>query len=81
MVTSYGKNIKELKWIVNENINDDTQDYLMFMLHSSELMPGGSPTFQSDLQIDKLYKNLNELFEYVQMHYEGITLKEYANRL
>lgn len=55
-------------------------DYLELMLHSSELMPGGSPYFKDAQSIEKLYKTLTEVFGYIKrMGYEGVTLAEYSN--
>ena len=34
----------------------------MFMLHSSELMPGGSPTFRDAAAIEDLYVELEAVF-------------------
>lgn len=36
--------------------------YVEFMLHSSELMPGCSPTYTTQSDIDNLYSDLNEIF-------------------
>ena len=49
----------------------------MFMLHSSELMPNGSPTFSTDKEIEKLYKDLDRLFKYLDKKYIGQTLIDY----
>src|SRR5262249_5463734 len=38
-------------------------DHLDFSLHSSELMPGGSPRFRSESDIERLYDDLEVLFE------------------
>lgn len=55
-------------------------DYMMFMIHSSELMPGGSPTFKDEKAIEWLYKKLDELFDYInKLGYKGISLKDYAS--
>lgn len=52
--------------------------YIMFMIHSSELMPGGSPNFKDDKSIDKMYENIEKIFKFIKsMGYIGITLKEY----
>ena len=49
------------------------------MLHSSELMPGGSPTFKLKGQIDSLYKDLDTVFnELVKDNYVGIGLTDYS---
>ena len=63
-----------------EQIENSDRDYLMFMLHSSELMPKGSPTFQTDEQIEKLYRDLQILFERITQSYIGVTLEEYGLR-
>ena len=57
---------------------DSDSDYAMFMLHSSEFMPGGSPSFKNDSDIDELFSCLEELFIYAKSKgYKGCTLKEY----
>jgi hypothetical protein len=53
-------------------------DYAMFMIHSSELMPGGSPYFKDNYAVESLYEVLEALFEIVQHYYKGSTLKQYA---
>jgi len=48
-----------------------------FMLHSSELMPGGSPTFPSAEAIERLYADLEALFAHVaEAGVRGATLSE-----
>ena len=43
-------------------------------------MPGGSPYFQTNEDIEKLYKSLGAVMKYsVDKGYEGRTLKEYYN--
>ncbi len=37
-----------------------------FMVHSSELMPGGSPSYKTKDDIEKLYQKLNLFFRYLQ---------------
>lgn len=54
------------------------QDYLEFMIHSSELMPGGSPYFKNEDEIEKHYLVLDKFFEYVSKEYVGITIADYA---
>lgn len=43
----------------------DNSDYIMFMLHSSELMPGGSPQFRNEKEIDKLYEDIHRIFQWL----------------
>ncbi len=72
-----GNNLSKMKALV-DMIEHSNSDYIMFMLHSSELMPGGSPTFRTESSIEKLYKDLEEIFQYAEKKFEGSTLKEYA---
>lgn len=53
--------------------------YLMFMIHSSELMPAGSPNFKTTESIERLYQIIESIFKRaVSLGYEGKTLREYA---
>lgn len=55
-------------------------DYMMFMIHSSELMPGGNPTFRNENDIEWLYRELDELFGIISsLGYRGLSLKDYAD--
>ncbi len=65
--------LKILPWAIREG-----RDYVEFMLHSSELMPGGSPTFQSDEDIEALYADMEPLFAAACEKFQGATLAEYA---
>lgn len=49
-----------------------------FILHSSELMPGGSPTFPGEHEIETLYAHLEELFAVSSQFFRGGTLAEFA---
>jgi len=71
-----GRNVKELFWLADKQLCSE-DDYLMFMLHSSELMPGGSPIFQTKESIERLYRHLEMIFEKVAQNYVGSTLAEY----
>lgn len=70
-----GANLKELLYIVEKTRN---RDYIEFMLHSSELMPGGSPTFRTKQSVEKLYSDMSILFSEISKMRRGITLSEYA---
>jgi hypothetical protein len=72
-----GSNLKDMFTLV-EHIKNSNDDYLMFMLHSSELMPNGSPTFKTKNSIEHLYSDLGILFNKVSRDFTGITLKDYA---
>ena len=54
--------------------------HLEFMLHSSELMPGGSPTFRSAEDIDRLYEDLEALFAAIAPGFRGETLSGFAQQ-
>ncbi|MCP4608619.1 MAG: deacetylase [Planctomycetes bacterium] len=71
-----GKNRNELMHIVQQAIQS-RRSYLEFMLHSSELMPGGSPTFPGDKDIEVLYTDLDALFAYIRSTFVGATLSDY----
>jgi hypothetical protein len=68
-----GKNLDSMLSLV-DYINKSDSTYLEFMLHSSELMPGGSPTFKTPESIETLYEHLNLLFEKISLSFQGISL-------
>lgn len=53
---------------------------IQFMMHSSGVMPSGSPYFPSIESVEKLYRDLNELFSQVAKHFCGSTLIELHDR-
>lgn len=58
-----GRNLRECLGVLKRNLAAGEPDYVMFMLHSSELMPGGSPTFRTEASIEHLYQELGTIFE------------------
>lgn len=56
------------------------RDYVEFMLHSSELMPGGSPHLATEESIERLYEDMEALFEAASRSCVGLTLDEYHDR-
>jgi hypothetical protein len=64
---------EEMELLLRQN----TACYAEFMMHSSELMPGGSPFFQDERAIDELYGRLEQHFDLVSSDYTGRTLKEF----
>jgi hypothetical protein len=52
-------------------------DHVEFMLHSSEFMPGGSPTYRDASAVERLYEHLEILFEDLSTWCCGMTLKEF----
>lgn len=62
-----------LRWVKRER-----STYVEFMLHSSEFMPGGSPTFKTEADIEDLYESLEALFETASSaSFQGATLTDY----
>jgi len=71
-----GGNVRQmlaiLQWALEEG-----RDYVEFMLHSSELMPGGNPRFQTEAAIESLYHDIEQVFQAAARSFQGKTLKEY----
>lgn len=74
-------NFECMKYVLKQINNDINQDYIMFMLHSSELMPGGSPNFKTAESIEILYRNIEKIFQIAVLNYKGVTLAEYIDGL
>lgn len=73
------RDMKHLEKIISREVEDN---YLEFMLHSSELMPGGSPYFKNESSIEKMYKEVERFFEYLtSLSYSGQTLEEFCNSI
>lgn len=51
--------------------------HLEFVIHSSELMPGGSPNFPDEASIDSLYRDLETLFAAAARFATGMTLSQF----
>jgi hypothetical protein len=60
-----------------EDAVKEQKGHLEFMLHSSELMPGGSPSFPRNVDIENLYGDLEVLFGTVRGRCVAATLSEY----
>ena len=53
---------------------------LEFMIHSSELMPGGSPYSEDEKSVEFIYSQLEEMFKFLkQKNIKGVTLSQFAN--
>ncbi|RKM59522.1 deacetylase [Butyrivibrio sp. XB500-5] len=73
-----GHNLQEMLGML-DYISERDYRYIEFMLHSSELMPGGSPTFERKGQIERLYEDLDCIFSEVEKKgFVGIGLTNYA---
>lgn len=68
--------------LLNKCEQSHKADYIEFMIHSSELMPGGSPYFKDDVAIERLYKIMEDLFQRVSKRgYSGILIKDYYEQV
>jgi hypothetical protein len=72
-----GRNLREMLQLLHAAV-DSGSDYVQFMLHSSEFMPGGSPTFDTAEKIEVLYSHLEELFSAAARRFTGATMSEYV---
>lgn len=61
--------------------NKECAKYLEFMIHSSELMPGGSPYFTTSEDVENLYVTIEDLFQKIKDDYTGIGLSNYVRIL
>jgi hypothetical protein len=68
-------------WDLIDCVLEERRLYAEFMLHSSELMPGGSPTFPDDASIERLYDDLELLFARVGRAFHGVTLSEFHDEM
>lgn len=72
-----GSNLKDMCKLIKLKQQQEV-DYVEFMLHSSEMMPGGSPYFKTESEVNKLYYDMDKLFKYASKNYQGIGLTEYV---
>jgi hypothetical protein len=75
-----GRNLGRLLRVVND-VAAQRREYLQFTLHSSEFMPGGSRTFRTEREIERLYEHLETLFERVSRRFVGATLSGFAQQV
>lgn len=64
---------------VARRARDERPTHMEFMLHSSELMPGGSPGFRTAADIDRLYAALEILFAGLATQCRGMTLAQFRD--
>ncbi|MEA9392335.1 deacetylase [Acerihabitans sp. TG2] len=75
----HGGNVANMQRVVDTMLARGS-DYVEFMLHSSELMPGGSPTFTDEDAIEQLYADLEQLFEGLKGRVVGMTLADFYQK-
>ncbi len=74
-----GKNLNEMLKTVEVKLKNKCF-YIEFMLHSSEFMPGGSPNFKTKEDIEKLYSDLEILFNRISKNFIGMDLKTFYGK-
>lgn len=73
--------LEGMKQVLDIICKNKNLDYAEFMIHSSELMAGGSPYFTTEESIALLYETMDQLFAYAkQKGFIGCTLKEYYEK-
>ena len=83
------RSLPDYSWLQPVNNNGDSlvrilevarergHDHVEFMVHSSELMAGGSPWFDTVERIETMYGDLEVLFQSSTRDWEGQTLNQY----
>lgn len=73
-----GKSFKKLRYLTQKVLAEGA-DYLEFMIHSSELMPGGSPYFRNAAETELLYCVTEQYFRHISdLGFVGSSLSDYA---
>ena len=75
-----GKNGGRIRGVLDRVVAERRQ-HAEFILHSSELMPGGSPTFPDEASIETLYADLELLFEHGRGSFHGASLSEFHDEV
>lgn len=73
-------NFDEMRHLINQMEKEDAP-YLEFMIHSSELMPGGSPYGKDKDAVERMYQRMGQIFDFVSKNYEGISLADYYTEI
>jgi hypothetical protein len=71
-----GRNLSPMLRILERALRERRR-YVEFTLHSSEFMPGGSPTFRTTRSIEDLYRDMEQLFSRAAARFAGATLSEF----
>lgn len=59
-----------------KDVENQKIDYLELMIHSSELMPGGSPYTKDKEAIESFYLKLESIFQYISKDYKGVLVRD-----
>lgn len=74
-----GKNLDDMLYLV-DSCKKAGDPYIMFMIHSSELMPGGCWRFENEEKIEKLYSDMDKLFCHIKAEFKGISIANYGKQ-
>ena len=62
-----------------DDVDSSVDTYAMFMIHSSELMPGGSPNFPDEESIDDLFAVIEKTFSHAaELGFKGQGMSGFA---
>lgn len=73
-----GNNHDRMLRIIDRAV-ESRSTHLEFMIHSSEIMPGGSPSFPTERSIELLYEDLEAMFSVAMAGCRGMTLTEFRS--
>jgi hypothetical protein len=79
MLMPNGRNRRSMLNIIAA-VSAADQPYIEMAIHSSELMPGGSPTFPDAGSVENLYADLEVIFSAARGKFSGSTLAEFHER-
>lgn len=73
------KSLEALLFLTDRIESEENAEYLQFMIHSSELMPGGSIYFKDAESVEKLYEIMQRYFAMIsERGYIGQTMAQFA---
>ena len=73
-----GHNLRGMLRLLDQ-AEEQGENCVELLLHSSELMPGGSPRFRTQGSIEKLYRDLHVLFGAALGRFRGMGLTDFAD--
>jgi hypothetical protein len=75
-----GRNRRALLDLI-ERVIEERLPHAQFMLHSSELMPAGSPNLPDSASTEALYADVEILFQRILRRFRGATLSEFHDEI
>lgn len=60
------KNLRQMKYILDQIINNPEEEFAQFMIHSSEFKLGCNHLYQTEAQMKGFFKDIDELFKYAK---------------